>query len=87
MGFCLDMTAAATPSPPAMEDDTGKKESEQKQVQSASGNSLKTVFREGQIDSLTHPNDVDCVHTLLNRSSRPFATDKYSDKGLNQTAL
>lgn len=35
MGVCLDMTMAATPSPLAMEDDTGEGESTQKQVQSA----------------------------------------------------
>lgn len=35
MGVCLDMTAAGTPSPAAVENDTAKEESTQKQVKIA----------------------------------------------------
>lgn len=38
MGVCLDMNMVGAPSPPVMEDNTGKRESTQKQVQSPTEN-------------------------------------------------
>lgn len=85
MGVCLDMTMVGTPPPLAMEDDTGKVESTQKQVQSASENSSKRWPPDSE--SLILLKDVDCVHNIQDRNSHPFATNKPPDKGLNQTML
>lgn len=82
MGVCLDMTMVGTPSPPVMEDNTGKGENTQKQVESAPEN--VSPDRE---KSLMPLKDVDCVHNIHNRNFYPFATNKRPDKGLNQTML
>lgn len=73
MGVCLDMTMPGTPSPLAMEDDTGKGESTQKQVPLAPENGSKGWPPEREC--LIPLKDVDCVHTIHDRNSHPPPTN------------